>query len=573
MQNTESYAADKIGSIPLVFGLLIHLDLSKQINTYYPSHKNWSGGDKGMIVVVWMCYLLTMNDHRLYEIENWFKLHEHSLNTLLKAYGYEALNEKDFTDDRLGSLLSSFGETQNWYLFLSSFTCNLLKLYDIQVRSIELDATIAQQYRSVIEDGLLQLGHSKQHRSDIPQFKSMMSNATEQNIPLMIQTVSGNKADDGLYLPIIEQTRTIVGQNGIMWQGDKKLSSFENRLGIAQHGDFYLTPASLVQISAATLQAYIKEHNDNEGIWTPLFVEKEVKKELQSIQIGTGFEFTVTLCHNDFSWSERRLIIHCSSYASAQQEAFDKKMTQTLDQLNGLNDKKQGKKAPKSTEELLNKANNIVEQKGLMPFLTLTVLTNTNTIEKRAYKAKEATTLQITTYTLQVTKNQQQIDTHIAHLGYQIYLTNQIQSELSLQQAIQSYRMEYKIERRIRNLKEEVCALLPIYLHKEDRIIGLVNLLTLLLQIVSVAEYRIAQSLKEENQRLAGLYTGLPKADTPKPTMAKILDAFDAIILICIFGNEQQPKNIIVNQTEITDKIVKLLKLPVNPYEMFRDYS
>jgi transposase len=61
-------------------------------------------------------------------------------------------------------------------------------------------------------------------------------------------------------------------------------------------------------------------------------------------------------------------------------------------------------------------------------------------------------------------------------------------------------RGEYKIERRIRNLKQEVCALLPIYLQKDDRIVGLVNLLTLLLQIVSIAEYQMAQSLKEEEQ-------------------------------------------------------------------------
>lgn len=569
---TETYEADNIGSIPLVFGLLEHVGLSTHINTHYPIHKNWIGGDKGMIVTVWLCYILTVKDHRLYTVEGWFRQHNRSINLLLTSYGHAELSPKDFTDDRLGSLLSAFSVEEIWQTFMNSFSRNLLKLYDISIRHVELDATVAQQYRSVIEGGLLQMGHSKQHRSDLPQFKSMLSNAAEQNIPLLIQTVSGNRADDGLYLPIIIQTRSIIGTIGILWQGDSKLGSLDNRYAISKHGDYYLTPASLVQINAEALRNYVTTYKTNNGQWTDIYIDKEIKGKNEQVLIGSGFEVSVELSHKGFCWTERRLVVRSDAYATAQIAIFNKQLNQAFTQLNDLTERKQGKRVPKSAEELLKKAQSIVKKNNVAPFFTLDVLTKTTIKEINAYKDTAARTVETSTFDLEFEQNQELIEQHKLFLGYRIYMTNQTNDLMTIQGVIENYRKEYKIERRIRNLKEEVCALLPIYLQKDDRIIGLVNLLTLLLQIVSIAEYRIAQSLKEEEQKeqqkMPGLYVGQPKLKTDKPSMSKILEALSAIILISIIIDGIVVKKVITNQNDITNEIIKLIRLPINPYEV-----
>jgi transposase len=580
----EEYEADAIGAIPMIFGLLDHVELSKEINAHYPSHKNWIGGDKGIIVSIWLCYILTLKDHRLSTVESWFKEHSRSLNLLLIGYGYMDLSAKDFTDDRLGSLLSSFGIDEIWEVFMTSFSRKLLKMYEISIHHVELDATIAQQYREVIEGGLLQMGHSKQHRRDLGQIKSMLSNAAEQNIPLLINTVSGNRADDGLYLPLIEQTRHIIGTEGILWQGDSKLGSFENRYEIAKHNDFYLTPASLVQIKPEVLRDYVSKHKTNNGLLEEVYLDKPVKKDLskpfvkedadktEKVLIGTGFEIQVVLLNKGFEWTERRLIVRSESYSSAQIALFTKHLDQAVAQLNALKERKKGKTMPKSADELLKKAETIVQKNKLAPFFTFEVLTHTTLKEIKGYKGVADRIEEIKTFDLKIEQNQTLIEQNKEYLGYRVYLTNQNKEKLPIQKAVESYRKEYQIERRIRNLKQEVCALLPIYLQKDVRIVGLINLLTLLLQIVSIAEYRIAQSLKEEEQKeeqkLGGLYPGQPKLKTAKPSIRKLIEALSPIIFIAIINDNKVVKKIITNQNRLTQKIIDLLRLPRNPYEV-----
>lgn len=568
----ETYVAENIGSLPLFFGVLDHISLSSHINTHYPSHGNWSGGDKGVIVSVWLCYILTLTDHRISEVERWFVLHSHSLNTLVMAYGYSELSPKDFTDDRLGDLLSAFGVDEIWYVFMTSFSRNLLKLYDLKINHVELDATIAQQYREVIQDGLFQLGHSKQHRADLPQLKMMLSNAATANIPLLINTVGGNRADDGLYGPLITQTRSIINTTGILWQGDSKLGSLENRYEIARHDDFYLTPASLVQLKTETLREYVSAHQKKEGAWTDIYLDKEIKGTVQKVLIGTGFEVSVEVSYKNLKWTERRLIVRSVAYSAAQIATFNKQLNQANTQLNELLKRKTGKPVPKSAEELFEKAKKIIDKSHVTSFFTLKVDTITTTKTINGYKGSPKRTVELKEFTLKFEQNQELIEQHIAYLGYRVYLTNQKQEQLSLQKAVEAYRGEYKIERRIRNLKQEVCALLPIYLQKEDRIVGLVNLLTLLLQIVSVIEYRMAQSLKEEQekekQKIAGLYAGQPTLKTATPTISKVINAMSPIMLICVIKDDKIIKKVVTNQNQTTKRIMELIKLPRDPYEI-----
>jgi transposase len=416
------------------------------------------------------------------------------------------------------------------------------------------------------------MGHSKQHRRDLPQFKSMLSNASEHNIPLLINTVSGNRADDGLYAPLIAQTRSMLGTTGILWQGDSKLGSLENRYEIARHADFYLTPASLVQLNAQTLRDYIATHKANEGAWTTIYLDKEVKGTLEKVAIGTGFELSVALSHKDFNWTERRLVVRSASYAAAQIAVFNKQLTQAQAQLADLMTRKQGKAVHKSADDLLKQAKKITDKNHVTPFFDLHVVTHITHKTVNGYKKNANRTVEIQTFDLQIEQNLTLIDQNRDYLGYRVYLTNQTIEQLDIQKAVEAYRGEYKIERRIRNLKQEVCALLPIYLQKDDRIVGLVNLLTLLLQIVSIAEYQMAQSLKQEEQenqkKIAGLYAGQPKLATAKPSISKIITAMSPITIIFIIKNDKVVKKVITNHNHITKRIIELIKIPLNPYEI-----
>ena len=55
--------------------------------------------------------------------------------------------------------------------------------------------------------GLLQFGHSKDDPTR-PQIKVMMGSLDPLGMPLATDVLSGERADDGLYIPIIERIRS-----------------------------------------------------------------------------------------------------------------------------------------------------------------------------------------------------------------------------------------------------------------------------------------------------------------------------------------------------------------------------
>jgi transposase len=66
----------------------------------------------------------------------------------------------------------------------------------------------ASSYAEVNEQGLLKLGHRKDHRPDLPQLKLALASLDPLGMPLATEVVSGEKADDPLYLPLIARVRS-----------------------------------------------------------------------------------------------------------------------------------------------------------------------------------------------------------------------------------------------------------------------------------------------------------------------------------------------------------------------------
>ena len=73
--------------------------------------------------------------------------------------------------------------------------------------------------------------------------------------------------------------------------------------------------------------------------------------------------------------------------------------------------------------------------------------------------------------------------------------------------------------------------LVPMYLQYEDRIVGLVLLLSLALRLLSVLEWTVRKKLQEEGKTLKGLYVGQAGRQTKRPTAEMLLKAFTGISL------------------------------------------
>ena len=132
----------------------------------------------------------------------------------------------------------------------------------------------------------MQLGHSKDHRDDLAQFKLMAAAAEPTGHLLATRVHPGDASDDPLYLPIIERVRTLLGRAGLLDAGDCKMAAPETRGALAARGDFYLTP---LPMTGATKE-------DFTTTWVEDAVSGARRDELVPIrvgddQLGVGYEF------------------------------------------------------------------------------------------------------------------------------------------------------------------------------------------------------------------------------------------------------------------------------------------
>mgnify|MGYP002624709844 FL=1 len=120
-----------------------------------------------------------------------------------------------------------------------------IQVYQLPTEQVRTDSTSAAVYHEPNQGTLIRYGVSKDHRPDLGQFKMMLSALDPLHLPLATLVVPGNEADDGLYLPIIEQSRQVLGRRGVLYIGDSKMEALATRAGIVSAGDYYYVPLSM----------------------------------------------------------------------------------------------------------------------------------------------------------------------------------------------------------------------------------------------------------------------------------------------------------------------------------------
>ncbi|MGB5060746.1 MAG: hypothetical protein WBO48_18750, partial [Candidatus Promineifilaceae bacterium] len=144
-------------------------------------------------------------------------------------------------------------------------------------------------------------------------------------------------------------------------------------------------------------------------------------------------------------------------------------------------------------------------------------------------------------------------------MGWRIYVTNAPEQRLSLPEALRTYRGGVPtIERDFSRFKGRPLGLRPLFVQRDDHMTGLVRLLSLGLRVLTLIEFLVRRSLREEQESLAGLYPGNPKQTTERPTAERILRAFRGITLSCIHLPGQEIRHV-TPLSPLQSRILQLL--------------
>jgi transposase len=148
--------------------------------------------------------------------------------------------------------------------------------------------------------------------------------------------------------------------------------------------------------------------------------------------------------------------------------------------------------------------------------------------------------------------------------GWRLYVTNAPEQRLSLSESVFYYRQQWQPERGFHLFKRGSLPALPIYFQDQERIRGLMLLLTIALQAFTLIEFVVRRHLSDQQISLAGLYDGNPQRATNRPTAERLLRAFCGITLYFHRdgSTEISPLNFVQQQ------ILKLMNLPVSIYAL-----
>lgn len=555
-------AIERIDDIPLLLAQMNKLQLAKLLDEAFPMHGNWDGLSFGNIVEVWLAYILSEGDHRLNHVESWA---EGLLITLQKCLGRNVC-ALDFSDDRLARVLDALGQDERWDDFEVKLGQTILRVYDLKPNRARVDSTTAKSYRaSVTDDGLFQFGHSKDHRPDLPQLKINQSALDPLGIPLTTTIVSGEKADDPLYIPEITKVQKIINALGVLFVGDCKMASIDTRAYVARSSDYYLCPLSAVQMPASTLAKLLIPVWSNQQKLVDVYRPKAETGGDQD-KIAEGFSYTATLqAENDggiFEWDEQRLVVRSLKHAAKQ----EKKLTADVDRVQaaiaklnktGRGIKRLGQKELEAAVDAILKKYNV---RGLLK------IEYTETVKETQIPAKgkrEAYILVDRTPSVHTEIDAIAWENAVRHLGWRVFVCND--KELTLSDAVLAYRQEYLIEHGFARYKGKTLGLTPLYLSSETRIKGLVRLLSIGLRALCLLEFTVREALKKKDETLSGIYKGNSKRSTNSPTAEMMLKVFCGISLIVINISG-------INHTEVTpltpvqENILLLLGEPISTY-------
>lgn len=503
------------------------------------------------------------------EVEGWAECHRQTLNGILP----EPVEPKDFTDDRLAWVLSTLSDDSNWQPISHPLGQRLIRVYHLPEDTVRLDSTTVSVYHDTEGTELFRLGHSKDHRPDLPQLKVMLATLDPLGLPLATLPVSGNCVDGELYLPAISEAVKIIGCGGRLYIGDAKMGERKIRATIQSQGDYYLTPLAMSgkipELKATLLSEFHRGQHPVETIRSPVVDGQDT---LSSPILALGFETERTqrakIKGEESVWQERVLTIYSPTLAKTTRGAFTLRLQQAEQELLALTPPRGCGKQQWTEDDkdaLDDAVQKVLKQYRVEAFLSVDYSLETERRYKRTYKGRPPRYEQRTRYTVHVKRKLKAIAAARLDMGWRLYATNAPNHKLPLEKAVFAYRDSPLIERNFARLKGKSLGIRPLYVQLEEHVKGMVRLLSLALRLLTLMEYVVRRRLVRIGKSLSGLYAGNPKRQTQQPTTERLLKAFNGITLT-VMTFASGTRYYITPLTPLQHRILRLLGISESIY-------
>ncbi len=561
---------ERVDDLPLLYGQLKRMNVQTIIDEIVSVHGNWQGLSPGWVITIWLMYILSEQNHLMEPVQKWVR----NRQVTLKRLTGQALVELDFSDDRLALCLSYLQPSAIWQAIESGLGRHLMRVYALPCQTVRLDATTGTVNHDPAGHELFRIGKAKNGLA-VPQFKLMLASLDPLGLPLAMDVVPGNQADDPLYAPIYQRVKAIVGGSGLLIVGDSKMSAKGTRATIVAGEDYYLVPLAHEKDEPTLLDDLLTPWSGRASEAQQIYLPEERPSAggapVAERAIAYGFDVSrtrrVLVGQTEISWVERLLVVRSKAYAHTLQVGLQQRLAQAESQLRQLTPPPgRGKRQSSDEATLVAEIRRSQQKYRVAGLLNLTYTAEISERTLRKHKDKPQRIERRVRLQLQVTRNEAAIAHALFRAGWRIYATNAAVGNLALADAVLAYRDQYLEENVFRRLHGKFLALTPLYIQRDDHAQGLFHLLTLAARLLALVDYQAKKTLATAGRSLAGIYDGNPNRSTSTPTTERLLKAFDNINLL-IFGVGQAITHTLVTPLKtVQQEILRLLALPTALY-------
>ncbi len=559
---------ERIDDFPLLLEIMQRLDLPSILDHHMPRHGLHQGLSWGWIATIWLAHILCQSNPRKQPVQGWVRqAHE----TIERITGMK-VHELDFTDDRLTLLLRRLSKAETWQAIETELGRSIIRVYELKPERVRFDATTVSGYHASGEDTLFQYGHSKDDPS-LAQVKVMMASLDPLGLPLATQVVAGNSADDPLYIPAVDRVLQIIDGVGLLFVGDCKMSALSIRAHIHQCEQHYLCPLAQTGKTAQEMIQWIEAADDGKHTLQPVYVEND-RGERKLLAEGYEFkrQIQAEISGEVKEWTERVLVVRSENYRKVMLEGLESRLQRVTEDLMALTPVPgRGKRQFEDETRLVAAADAILKTHDMEGLLGYTFERQEKRRTKylgRGRSGPDRPKQEIVTVRYQMTaiiRQEEAIATLQKTFGWRAYVTDAPDEELTLEQAVLAYRDEWLIERGFHRLKGVPLSLNPIFVKRDDQVVGLTSLLCLAVRFLTLIEFVVRRKLKQNQEKLVGLIENNPKKGIDNPTTERLLKMFDEITLTIIHFPDQTIRHLPA-LTPVQIRILELLSLSADVY-------
>ena len=458
-------------------------------------------------------------------------------NKAIGLFFNKDLRAEDFNDDTLGRALDRIYENDPTNIFMQ-VSLNVVKMLGIKRKYHHLDTTsisVHGGYKNSDEDIVpisITYGKPKNKRTDLKQYIISLITVSEWDLPVWIDTLSGNTSDKTHFRDVIknyakqlaendEKVYFVVDSAGYTKENIREmpdiviwLSRVPETITMAKE---LITATEITDLQKSNLEGYwlksfSKTYGDIKQKWVVVFSEQSFKKETHTL--------------------DRNIVKERKKVKNELWHFGNKEFKCKKDAKQALDDK-----------EKKWKYHQVVSQKMVAKKKT----GKRGRPKKNAKKPK-------TVYCLKALfeENIEAIEGARKRKGKFILATNDM--DLDAETILLEYKGQQSVERGFRFLKDPMFFASSTFLKKPQRIASLVMIMGLSLLIYSIAQRKLRMALEEMNETIPD-QKGKP---SKRPTMKRVFQMFEGIELLEIFDGRKATRRML-NVNEMHRKILNLM--------------